>query len=117
MQQVVGAFGRCAFVNRELGPDSWAVAVMEGVEKWACFPRDSFHPPSHLSPSASLSTLCHPQELGSGSKMEAELSTEPHDPDAHGSPPFVPPLPLSLQQQLWSYLFQTWGLFGTQLES
>lgn len=39
--------------------------------------------------------------------MEAELSTEPHDPDAHGLPPFVPPLPLSLQEQLWSYLFKT----------
>lgn len=44
MQQVVGAFGRCAFVNRELGPDSRAVAGMEGVEKYACLPRDS-HPP------------------------------------------------------------------------
>lgn len=31
-------------MNRELGPDSRAVAGMEGVEKYACLPRDS-HPP------------------------------------------------------------------------
>lgn len=40
--------------------------------------------PSPLYASVSLSTdspSCHPQELGSGSMMEAQLSTEPHNLD------------------------------------
>lgn len=109
MRQVGGgrsALGRYAFVDRELSPALQAVATKEGGEKHAHFLRGSFHlfpMPASVSPSTD-SCLCPPQELGYGSKMEVQLSTEPHNPDVHGlpGPRSLPPSPLSPQKQLQS---------------
>ena len=71
---------------------------------------------SHLLPFVCLSFPLHrlpfasPTGLDSGSKIEAQLSTESHNPEAHGlpgGPHFLPPSLLSLQQQLWRCLLKT----------
>lgn len=122
MQQEVGDSGRCAFVNRELGPAPWAMAGMEGVEKRACFPRGSSHPlpfvclyfPLRRLPFMSPAGIRFRLHGGGPASSPRSLTAEM---PAWPGPVCLPPLPLALQQRLWSYLRKTRGLYGTQVVS
>ena len=67
------------------------------MEKHACFSRGSSYRLLSVClnlPSPTDSPLCQPQELGSGSKREAQLSMEPQNPCMPG-PHFLAPSPLT----------------------